>query len=145
MKEINMRKWNLSIAYKPKIKAVLSGECQQTIRAGYKIRVGDKVSFHGWEGQPYRSKWNDRTPYFDVIDAILVHIYNSFMIYEPYGTRKLIYWNSGEMDEIARLDGINPPTGLELKNVLFSEYHVPGCGLEMQIIKWKYDEKEKTA
>jgi hypothetical protein len=65
------------------------------------------------------------------------------MIYEPYGTRKLIYWDSKEMDEIARLDGINPPTGLELKNVLFSEYHVPGCGLEMQIIKWKYDEKEE--
>jgi len=137
-----MTKWNLSLTYEPKIKAVLSGKCRQTIRVGYKIRVGDKVSFHGWEGQPYRSKWNNRTPYFEVIEATLIQVLSSFMIYDPFGIRKIIDWDSEEMDEIARLDGMNPPKGLELKNVLFTEYHVPGCGLEMQIIRWKYDEKE---
>jgi len=45
------RKWNLPLTYEPKIPGVIDGTIQQTIRVGRKFRVGDLVSFHGWEGQ----------------------------------------------------------------------------------------------
>ena len=51
-----------AFTYEPKIKAVLSGVCTQTIRPlGKKIiEQGDTITFHGWEDRPYKSKWSWR-------------------------------------------------------------------------------------
>ena len=67
-----MRKWNLSLTYEPKIQPVIDGTCTQTIRtvgkAGRKS-VGDLISFHGWQGRPYRSSWSWRMPYTPMCGA----------------------------------------------------------------------------
>ena len=41
-----------------------------------------------------------------------------------------------EADRIAEKDFINPPTGDELKRVLFSMHKIPPEGLKAQIIRW---------
>jgi hypothetical protein len=129
-----MRKWNLPLTYAPKIPKVLSGECTQTIRAGRKFSVGDLVSFHGWEGKPYRSKWAFRTPYFLVQMAWPI-------IIQPGGivsSGMMNWWRYSGLDELAKRDGIDPPTGKELGRVLRSYHKIPAEGLEAQIIRWEW-------
>lgn len=58
------RKFNLPLTYAPKIEGVRNGTIRQTIRTGRRFAVGDHVSFHGWLGRPYFSKWSFRTEYF---------------------------------------------------------------------------------
>ena len=40
------------------------------------------------------------------------------------------------LDEIARLDGIEPPTGEALREVLTGMYTIPDEGIEAQILRW---------
>jgi len=68
------RKYTLPLTYAPKIPAVLSGRCTQTIRLERKFRARDLIMFHGWEGKPYRSKWSFRTPYWEVTEALPIWI-----------------------------------------------------------------------
>ena len=112
----------LSMTYAPKIEKVFSGEITQSIRRWWpgqpKKMIGDDLLIHTWEGKPYRSKWGKRLyaeiTYLDIIDL-------TTMTYP-------------ELDELAKLDGIDPPTGAELKKVLWG---LNGINFDYQIIRWK--------
>lgn len=125
-----MKKWNIPLTYAPKITGVLDGSIRQTIRTGRKFSVGDLVSFHGWEGTPYRSKWAARTAYAPLKDVIPITILPRGLTM-PHEFRP---WHV--LDEIARLDGIEPPTGAELYRVLSVLNPIPQSGVEAQIIRW---------
>ena len=141
-----MKKYNLPQTYAPKIPKVLSGECTQTIRAGRKFQVGDLVSFHGWEGKPYRSKWSFRTPYFEIHTTWNITIcqegilFPELLVGYDYSPEMFREWNC--LDWLAVLDGIEPATGEELGKVLLSmneleptENNLLG-ELDMQVIRW---------
>jgi len=137
------RKWNIPLTYPPKIKAVQDGNCTQTIRVGDKFRVGDLVSFHGWEERPYRSKRGFRTPYWGIILVEDISIYSNG-IYSPWPDM-FCEWDTPEMDALASLDGIDPPTGEELGRVLTSMHKIPDEGLSAQIIIWGYTRDTKMS
>ena len=141
----------LAITYKPKIDAVYRGVCNQTIRAGWKSKVGDKVLLHAWEGAPYRSKWSWRKTivlgdvfnivayergfliraheYIDSVDRIRV-------VETGIDDKRMILWSSDDANYLASRDFISPPTGEELKKVL-SKWHDLKNGVEMQILRWR--------
>ena len=126
-----MRKFNLPLTYKPKIPGVIEGSIRQTIRPGRKFSPADLVAFHGWEGIPYRSKWSFRTPYTSLIEVLDIEIETRGILL-PSGRAR---W--AELDTLARLDGIDPPTGEGLKNVLFGMHPIHiGEKLEGQVIRW---------
>ena len=124
------RKWNLPLTYAPKIPGVLDGTIRQTIRVGRKFSPGDLVSFHGWSGRPYRSTWSFRTPYAALKAVIPITIYPGG-IEAPGEIRS---W--GLLDGIARLDGIEPPTGEALCRVLSGMHKIPFAGVGAQILRW---------
>ena len=124
------RKWNLPLTYAPKIAGVCDGSIRQTIRVGRKFSPGDLVSFHGWSGRPYRSTWSFRTPYATLKAVIPITILPRG-IATPHEFRPWCL-----LDEIARLDGIEPPTGEALCRVLSGMYKIPADGIEAQILRW---------
>ena len=128
-----MKKNNISLTYEPKIQALIDGRCRQTIRAGRRFEVGDLVSFHGWEGIPYRSEWSFRTPYFElktVINADFNKKYGMYIAGTWYD------WDAPETTGVAELDFIDPSTGDALRDVLFGLNAKQGSHLEAQIIRW---------
>ncbi|HQN90687.1 MAG TPA: hypothetical protein PK336_00250 [Methanoculleus sp.] len=143
-----MRKHNLPLTYAPKIPAVLEGKCTQTIRAGRKFKVGDMVSFHGWEGRPYRSKWSFRTPYWPIHTVWNITVWKNGILFPEmlegydYSPEMFRPWDC--LDWLAVLDGIVPETGEELGRVLLemnelvpTENNLLG-ELEMQVIRWTF-------
>ena len=143
-----MRKHNLPLTYSPKIPAVLEGKCTQTIRAGRKFKVGDMVSFHGWEGRPYRSKWSFRTPYWPIHTVWNITVWKNGILFPEmlegydYSPEMFRPWDC--LDWLAVLDGIVPETGEELGRVLLemnelvpTENNLLG-ELEMQVIRWTF-------
>ena len=147
-----IRRWNLPLTYPPKVEPVRDGRCTQTIRAGRKIQVGHLVSFHGWAGKPYRSQWSFGTPprYWEVqwINDIIIlktGIIATFWGDENPGLKlakgtygKITLWLWPELDWLAALDFIDPPTGEELGRVLMQMHRIPDAGLPAQIIRWRY-------
>jgi len=129
------RKWNLPLTYRPKIARVASGEIRQTIRPGLKYQVGDQVSFHGWEGQPYRSRWTGRTRYYELIHVSDITVYPTDLQI-PWGTGLFNLWDDPIIDELARLDGIDPPSGEELGRLFNEMYDLPDDGMDFQILRW---------
>jgi hypothetical protein len=118
------RKWNIPLTYEPKIPGVIDGTIQQTIRVGRKFRVGDLVSFHGWEGRPYRSKWSFRTPYFTLTMARAIRIVPGGIVVPPRPLHEEYYaWRA--LDDLAARDGIEPPTGEALRDVLLGMHTDP--------------------
>ena len=104
--------------------------------------VGDLVSFHGWAGQPYHSKWSFRTEYQPLVEVVSIEI-------EPRGfvwmscdgrtetDRGAMYSKWDDLDRIAHLDGIDPPTGQALKTVLLGMHPIrDGEKLQAQVIRW---------
>ncbi len=123
----------LPLTYEPKIQGVINGTIRQTIRKGWKLKIGDQVAFHGWEGTPYKSKWSFRTEYFTLNEVIDIRIDDEgFDVYSDIVVALQITKGEVTMDEIARLDGIDPPTGEELRSVLLSM----GCIGDAQILRW---------
>jgi len=137
-----MRKHNLPLTYAPKIPAVLEGKCTQTIRAGRKFKVGDMVSFHGWEGRPYRSKWNFRTPYYEIHTVWDILVWRTGILFpemvgqQDYSPEMFREWAC--LDWLAGLDGIEPATGEELGRVLLAMHKIPEGGLPAQVIRWTF-------
>jgi len=130
-----MTKYNLMITYEPKIQGVLEGTCTQTIRVGEKFKVGDYISFHGWVGRPYRSKWSWRTPYWEVIEVINIQLHNAGIYFCDEGRAYL--WSDKEIDDLAILDGVE--SGLLLRdyfNPLFDGYEWQK--IAAQVIRWRY-------
>lgn len=131
------RKWNIPLIYAPKIPGVIDGTIRQTIRVGRKFRVGDLVSFHGWEGRPYRSKWSFRTPYFTLTMARAIRIVPGGIVVPPRPLHEEYYaWR--ELDDLAARDGIEPPTGEALRDVLLGMHKIPADGIEAQILRWRW-------
>lgn len=126
-----MTKHNIPLTYKPKIPFVLDGTCRQTIRAGIKFKVDDLISFHGWEGKPYHSKWSFRTPYFKLNFVQSICVCTEGIKFGYINSKS---WD--ELDYLAKLDGINPPIGKELYNVLTMYHKLEHQDTEMQIIRW---------
>jgi hypothetical protein len=119
----------LPLTYAPKIPGVLNGTIRQTIRKGRKLQVGDLIASHGWEGKPYRSKWSFRTGYFELTQVIDCEI-KEWGIKIPPDTA--FGWKYKKLNILARLDGIDPPTGEALRDVLLSM----GCLGQAQIVRW---------
>ena len=134
-----IRKWNLALTYQPKIESVRNGTCVQTIRTIGKSgpkSVGDLISFHGWAGKPYHSLWSWRTPYWKISSAEKILLSNSGWGQE---IRDAVPWDHPVTNMIARLDGIVPPTGIELKSVLLAKNGAfPPEGVAAQVIRWEY-------
>ena len=123
----------MSITYKPKVLAVREDECQQTIRrVGKKeIKCGDVITFHGWQGRPYRSKWSWRK------EVVVKEVLNMWANFEIIWTKTLcLRWDSYECDILARRDLIDPPMGIELKDVLWSLNNHLDKNIYFQIIRW---------
>lgn len=136
-----MAKHVMAMTYEPKIKAVLDGRCRQTIRQGEKVKTGDEILFHGWEGKPYRSKWDWRKRVV-VTDVTPIAIYNTDLLNGVHFPRtnpvSVFHWNHDRINRLARRDFIEPPTGEALRDVLFKLNNIkPSDESERyQIIKW---------
>lgn len=147
-----MRRWTKAMTYKPKLDPVFEGRCTQTIRKDSHVEVGDTILFHEWTGKPYRSPWGRRllVTVTEVIDVIIA---NPGIFFSPGGPwavgivriekadgtqedriMQFNPWEGDFCDQIARLDFIDPPTGIALRDVLRSKNpHFEG---EYQIIRW---------
>ena len=121
----------MAITYEPKIEPVKDGRCTQTIRKGCKVSDCDEILFHGWAGRPYRSKWDwrKRVKVYEVID---IEISSEGMLIDGI----LHAWTSWYPDRLAEYDFIYPPTGEELRDVLFGLNAVPAEPEKYQIIRW---------
>jgi len=129
-----MKHFNVPLTYAPKIDPVRNGTCRQTIRKGNKYSVGDLIRFYTWSGKPYRSKRTTITEY-----APITFVEN--IIIKPWGFLKRDgaggYGRWCNMDGLAEMDGIVPPTGIELRNVLQGKNgEFPQDGVAAQIVRW---------
>ena len=61
-------------------------------------------------------------------------IYINGLAYTPI--TQIHEWNTWGCTELAKRDGIVPPTGEELGRVLLSMHKIPDAGLPAQIIRW---------
>jgi len=129
------RKWNLPLTYEPKIGPVIRGEIRQTIRAGNKFSVGDLIRFYTWQGRPYHSKRTTITEYVPLKEVLPVKFYPAGMEFPSgLGGEDFAQWN--DLDNLAAMDGIVPPKGVILRNVLISKNGIKIGGIEAQIIRW---------
>jgi len=128
------RKWNLPLTYAPKIAGVCDGSIRQTIRVGRKFSPGDLVSFHGWSGKPYRSPWSFRTEYFTLTMARCIQIVPGGIVWPGAMHEEYYAWR--ELDCLAARDGIEPPTGEALRDVLLGMHTIPDEGIDAQILRW---------
>jgi len=121
----------------PEIAArVRDGTIRQTIRVGREFRIGDLVSFHGWSGKPYRSPWSFRTEYFTLTMARCIQIVPGGIVWPGAMHEEYYAWR--ELDCLAARDGIDPPTGEALGEVLNDLYRIwdRGGSIEAQILRW---------
>ncbi len=132
-----MKKHVKAFTYAPKIPAVRSGECRQTIRTGDKVSVGDEILWHGWTSVPYRSPWSWRlrVTITDVTPIVVDHE-RGIRCYEAYYNAFHWYaWFGMYTGYLARMDFIDPPTGFALRDVLEEMNGKMDC-VECQIIRW---------
>ena len=128
-----MAKWVRSFTYEPKIAAVRRGDCTQTIRPKHNVKVGDRITFHGWESRPYRSRWSWRfkAVVSDVL-YIIAHIEGIALASSP---DDILPWDTPYCNRLAKLDHISPATGKDMGE-LFNSVHDLKDGFDMQIIRW---------
>jgi len=118
----------MRMSYEPKNEAVFSGKCRQTIRKGRDYAVGDTLEI-------YESDGNTPNLATRSVKAKVVEVMPIAITSHGIGT---LMWTSRLMDHIAKKDGIDPPTGIELKRVLESFYGAfPPEGVEAQIVRWE--------
>lgn len=125
-------KFNLPLTYAPKIEGVRNGTIRQTIRKGQRYFPGDLIAFHGWEDKPYRSSWTDRTPYYRLTEVISCSVHH----WGIWIGREMHDWDSPFCDDLARRDGIVPPTGSALAEVLGQLNGGVNTWSEAQILRW---------
>ena len=135
----------IAFTYEPKIKGVRAGTITQTIRPPRKrpIKKGDTLLLHGWEEQPYRSKWSWR---MEVVCSEIINIEMDYfwgIRYEGGGWERLsVPWDSRIVNVLAIMDGITPgeccSAGVEMKN-LFRDMYGVLFRKKFQIIQWGDD------
>lgn len=131
--------------------AVFSGEIRQTIRhvpnyeqtKELKYQVGDNLLIFEWTGKPRHSKWGRRLD-TKVRTAFPLLVKESGV--RPFSadpenvimTLEVLPWENGYTYYLAILDGLNPPTGVHLKEVLVGLH--PGLDFKkgeiFQVIRW---------
>jgi hypothetical protein len=128
------KKWNIPLTYEPKIPAVIAGTCMQTIRTGRKFNEGDLIRFYTWQGRPYWSKRTTITEYASISMTFPIGIY-PWGIESGKNAGEWYLWNN--CDLLAEKDGIVPPTGETLRDVLIAKNgKIPAEGIDAQIVRW---------
>ena len=133
------RKWNLPLTYQPKIQPVIDGTIRQTIRivnpGKPKKEEGDLIRFYMWTEKPYRSPRITITEYMPltvVKDCRIMSMgIDNLKFQGEYGL-----WEWNELDRLAEFDGIIPPTGEALRDVLFGKDGIPDPAIEAQVLRW---------
>jgi len=138
-----------ALTYKPKIEAVRNGTCRQTIRINSKEKVGDILLLHGWSSRPYFSTWNWRmsVPVTEAIPITITKdtvftkvVLNPIDEHDEWIDRRELGYRWTNLNELARLDGIDPPTGIELQNVLLKKnkklFQENPYGVPAQVLRW---------
>ena len=127
----------LALTYEPKIPDVQSGKCTQTIRpcSQRPRNKNDRIMFHGWEGKPYNSKWSFRTPYWEIMEVIPIHISWNQVIINPWLDSERMMTNE-EMQDIAQRDGFKNYG--ELYNEFVRMYKSRLEQMIFEIIRWKF-------
>jgi hypothetical protein len=143
------------MTYGPKIEGVRNGNIRQTIRRFNPKRpfeVGDKLLIHGWVGAMYRTPWNWRREEKVRFTLNLGALETKFVIDDGGGMRitdweadllcdntfpLFVGWYQKIADDIAIADGILPPTGIALKEVL-EKFHGKFTDepVRFQVIRW---------
>ena len=134
-----MRKWRLPLTYQPKVEPVLLGTCRQTIRTGRKKQVGDLIRFFLWTGRPYWSKQINLTEYEPLIETLDIRIFSDGIVleYESDHDGQILSWRNPKIRFLAWKDGIVPPTGEALRDVLIGKNgKIPVEGIKAQILRW---------
>lgn len=134
----------LALTYLPKIEAVRSGLCCQTIRRYNPMRPkrpGDKLILHTWAGRPYRSKWDWR------LETTISSAY--LMEFPPSESDEPVMLLAGEgctwtpLDDfdlmhIASMDCIERPSADSLCQTLRELNNMQTLAdTEWEIIRWK--------
>ena len=140
-----MRKWRLPLTYEPKIEPVLLGTCRQTIRVRKMNKktgklapakqVGDLIRFFVWTGRPYWSKQIDLTEYEPITGTEGIRILPDGITWSQGTIWHVDPWES--LGWLAKLDGIIPPTGEAMRDVLIGKNgKIPAEGIDAQILRW---------
>ncbi len=132
-----MKKHVKAFTYAPKIPAVRSGECRQTIRPGDKVSIGDEILWHGWSGTHRHSKWNwrMRVTVTEAVPIVIDHDSGIRCYCDQYNEFNWYEWSGLYTNHLAKLDFIDPPTGFALRDVL-EEFYGKMKFVECQIIRW---------
>jgi hypothetical protein len=145
-----MRTFTYGLTYKEKISTLESGECRQTIRlhnpnANQQKRPGDRFVLHTWAGMPYRTKWDWRAEY--AITDVPQIIVTKEGVWQLPGSPvvpstgedclHMRLLTKAELDLLAKLDGIVPPTGEELIAVLVNVNTKDVMGLILDVIRFE--------
>ena len=133
-----MRTHIMSMTYAPKVKGIRNGTIRQTIRVlnpKRPIQQSDRLIIHSWSGKPYRSSWGWRVE--GEVSEVAKFNALSDGVSDVHANFKFHKWDSPVMDRIAELDGIKPPTGIALKDVL-EKFHgkFTDEAVRFQIIRW---------
>ena len=123
-----------ALTYAPKIDGVRSGSIRQTIRpvGRRSVREGDHILFHSWSGKPYRSAWSWRMV-VHVLSVRDVWIVRDGIVFPLIDCA--MPWSHPYMAAVARMDGIEPPTGEALGAYLNARYDL-SVPRAFQIINW---------
>ncbi len=124
--------WMMPMAYKPKIEKVRYGLITQTIRPNRAVQSGDYVLLFAWSGVPFRSKWAWQRKEI-VTEVVPIKFYIG---QDEIRVLDIATGFNSDGNRIARLDGINPPTGKELVNVLYNLYGREIWDMEFVAIRW---------
>lgn len=135
MKSREPRHHSMPMTCKDKLDRVFSGEIRQTIRWGEKYQKGDTLTIFEWTGKPYRSKWGRRIEVL-VKSIELIEIRNSGI--GIIGAYAEVPWSDCYADHLAKNDGLEPPTGQHLKEVLFALHPTRHfqIGEIFQVVRW---------
>lgn len=143
----------VSLTYRPKIEAVKSGACNQTIRVHNERKpkkAGDKLILHTWEGMPYRTKWDWRLetsiesvwllktpePYVDLNGNPNLHA-NSYRISFDNGDSWEHIFDE-RLTELAAADHIENPSKETLEKTLSTLNNLSDLsGMIWDVIRWK--------
>lgn len=139
-----LKKHIFAYSYKEKEEGVRTFKITQSIREGWKKNVGDYIMHHGWEGKARHSKWSWRTDYTKITQVIPLYIYrDGFENQVPDGRFEVGFhkWDSPYADYLSALDGIVPPTGVELGHVLIVlnglfKGRDPPSRYQFEVIRW---------